>query len=165
MTILSHRRTQRGAALVVAMLLLLVLTILAISSMNSATLEFVMAGNEQFHQNAFQAAEAGIADALANASLNPDPGLPPLARAGSTSAHDSYTSQTTVQVNGQAFPADVGSNQSKFVTYHFEISSTGNSSRNAIATNIQGLQTPPVPADQTFHPLSGLGSSLTPPTP
>jgi type IV pilus assembly protein PilX len=51
---------QRGAALVVGLLLLLVLTLLAISGMNTSTLELVMAGNTQFYQNAFQASETGI---------------------------------------------------------------------------------------------------------
>ena len=57
---------QRGAALVIGLILLLVLTVLAISGVNSASLEFFMAGNEQFRQNAFQAAETGIERALVN---------------------------------------------------------------------------------------------------
>jgi hypothetical protein len=48
---------QNGAALVVGLLLLMVLTLLAISGMNTASLELVMAGNTQYQQNAFQAAE------------------------------------------------------------------------------------------------------------
>ena len=51
-------RHQRGAALVVGLLLLLVLTILAISGMTTATLELQMAGNRQYQERAFQAAEA-----------------------------------------------------------------------------------------------------------
>ena len=63
MRALTHgnpRSQQRGAALVIGLLLLLVLTILAVSGMNSASMEFVMAGNDQFRANAFTAAEAGI---------------------------------------------------------------------------------------------------------
>ena len=53
-------RRQRGAALVVGMILLMVLTLLAISGMNTATLELQMAGNAQYSENAFQASETGI---------------------------------------------------------------------------------------------------------
>ena len=55
---------QRGAALVVGLLLLLVLTVLAISGMTTASLELQMAGNEQFQERAFQAADAGIERAI-----------------------------------------------------------------------------------------------------
>lgn len=56
---------QNGAALVIGLLLLLVLTILAISGMTTASLELQMAGNEQYQERAFQAAEAGIERAIA----------------------------------------------------------------------------------------------------
>ena len=39
---------QRGAALVIGLLLLLVLTLLAVSGMSSASVELIMAGNEQY---------------------------------------------------------------------------------------------------------------------
>ena len=55
---------QRGAALIVGLVLMMVLTILAISTMRTSTLELAMAGNTQYQQTARQLAEAGIADAL-----------------------------------------------------------------------------------------------------
>lgn len=64
---------QSGAALVVGLLLLLVLTILAISGMTTATLELQMAGNEQYQERAFQAAEAGIEQAVAAGVYTTDP--------------------------------------------------------------------------------------------
>lgn len=57
-------RRQRGAALVVGLILLLVLTVLAISGMTTAALQLQMAGNEQFQERAFQFAEAGIEQAM-----------------------------------------------------------------------------------------------------
>jgi type IV pilus assembly protein PilX len=51
---------QRGAALVVGMILLLILTVLGVSGMNSSVFGLTMASNAQFFQNAFQAAETGI---------------------------------------------------------------------------------------------------------
>ncbi len=60
-------RTQRGAALIVGLVLLMVLTVLAISAMRTATLDLTMAGNSQFRENAFQLAESGIDATLRNA--------------------------------------------------------------------------------------------------
>ena len=57
-------RQQGGAALVVGLVLLMILTLLAISGMNTSTLELQMAGNFQFSQNAFQAAEIGLQRAM-----------------------------------------------------------------------------------------------------
>jgi hypothetical protein len=54
------RTRQTGATLIVGLVLLLVLTVLAVSGMNTATMEVTMAGNTQFQQDAFQMAEDGI---------------------------------------------------------------------------------------------------------
>jgi type IV pilus assembly protein PilX len=70
---ISGLRRQSGAALVVGLLLLLVLTILAISGMTTATLELQMAGNEQFQERAFQSAEAGIEQAIKAGVYTTDP--------------------------------------------------------------------------------------------
>jgi type IV pilus assembly protein PilX len=69
----ADRGRQNGAALVVGLLLLLVLTILAISGMTTATLELQMAGNEQYQERAFQFAEAGIEQAMAAGIYTTDP--------------------------------------------------------------------------------------------
>ena len=62
--------TQAGAALVVGLILLLVLTLLAISGMTTASLELLMAGNEQYQERAFQAADAGVEQAIAAGVYN-----------------------------------------------------------------------------------------------
>ena len=64
------RSRQQGAALVVGLLLLVVITVLAISGMNTAATELAMARNDQAYENAFQAAETGIADALSQGIFN-----------------------------------------------------------------------------------------------
>ena len=56
---------QQGAALVVGLLLLVVITVLAISGMNTATTELAMARNDQSFEYAFQAAETGLENVLA----------------------------------------------------------------------------------------------------
>ena len=69
----ASRHRQSGAALVVGLLLLLVLTILAISGMTTATLELQMAGNEQYQERSFQSAEAGIEQAIEAGIYTTDP--------------------------------------------------------------------------------------------
>jgi type IV pilus assembly protein PilX len=51
---------QTGAALLVSLVLLLVVTLLGVSTMDSSRLEFKMASNNQNRQEAFQAAEAAL---------------------------------------------------------------------------------------------------------
>ena len=64
-------RGQRGVALVVGMILLLVLTLIGLASMRSAVMEEQMAGHFRDRDLALQAAEAAVRDAeafiLANA--------------------------------------------------------------------------------------------------
>jgi len=62
---LPHPRTQRGAIMVVSLLLLLVMTVLALTASQSTTLQERMAGNARDTDLAFQAAEAGLRDAEA----------------------------------------------------------------------------------------------------
>ena len=67
---IAHRKTQNGAALVVGLLLLVVITVLAISGMNTAATELAMARNDQAYEDAFQAAETGLANALSQGIYN-----------------------------------------------------------------------------------------------
>jgi len=62
---ISHQQRQQGAALIVGLLLLVVITILAVSGMNTATTELAMARNNQTLENVFQSAEKGLETALA----------------------------------------------------------------------------------------------------
>ncbi len=64
-----RRGRQRGAALVIGLLLLVVITVLAISGMNTATTELAMARNDQNYEYAFQAAETGLEYALAQSNF------------------------------------------------------------------------------------------------
>lgn len=53
-------REQKGAILVVSLILLVVLTLLGLSAMQNTSLEETMAGNLRSENVAFQAAEAGL---------------------------------------------------------------------------------------------------------
>lgn len=64
-------RMQRGSALIVGLVFLLVLTIVGVAGMKIARLELVMAGNEQFYTQATNAADAAIEAQLADGRFNP----------------------------------------------------------------------------------------------
>lgn len=166
---LNHLSTQRGAALIVGLLLLLVLTVLAISGMNSASLEFLMAGNEQFKQDAFQAAESGLeyARAVSPDEFDPDVTTPKqhngIAVAG-TDGTFGYQIQPLFCGHAYSVPGSDG----KDTTYTFyEVQSTGNSARNSTATSYLGIKKPgpadegairPIPAGGCVGGNGGAGS-------
>lgn len=123
---------QGGAALVIGLILLLVLTLLAVSGMNTASLELVMAGNEQYRQRAFQAADTGIEEALTilpggtvAQSCVPEP-VTDKDTADGTGDH--YT--VTAQYRGDSTPKGVFTVDG-YADINYQIVSTGKSARNA----------------------------------
>jgi type IV pilus assembly protein PilX len=165
---IASKHSQRGAALVVGMMLLLVLTLLAISGMNTASLELAMAGNMQYHENAFRAAETGIEQAMVLSAFNPaDPPDRLPATDGETlpipdtGGRDQFFATITPQLGGAAQPAVWGASWDSFSTYHFEVQSSGQSVRNAVATTVQGVAVI-APWDSTITPGPGMPGSLTP---
>jgi type IV pilus assembly protein PilX len=136
----THR--QQGAALVIGLIMLMVLTLLAVSGMNTASLEFIMAGNEQYRQNAFQAAETGIDMTYATAALTP--GAAPLTVPGTVpnSTTDTWTTVTTSLAAGAKMsppPNPRANSFGKFSYFNYEIQSTGVSVRGGRAVNVQGI--------------------------
>jgi len=61
--------TQRGTALVVALIMLMILTMLGIAAMGTTTLEEKMAANMQEGTRAFETAESGLAKAWSAAGV------------------------------------------------------------------------------------------------
>ncbi len=64
---------QSGAALVISLIILTVITVLSVSAMRSTTLETKIAVNQQFKQLSFQAAESAFARLL---GVDPDVEVP-----------------------------------------------------------------------------------------
>jgi type IV pilus assembly protein PilX len=130
---------QRGAALAIGLILLVVLTLLAFTGMNAATTELFMAGNEQHRKSASHSAAAGIE--LAIASL---PSVPTVAGATRAldgpvridSIHEKYETDTVYIGDEAGLPQ---SSVDKFVGLHFEIRSTGESARGARDEQVQGV--------------------------
>lgn len=69
--------SQRGAVLIVALILLAVLTMLGIAAMSTTSLEEKMAGNTQEGTRAFQIAETGLATAILACRPYREAGCPP----------------------------------------------------------------------------------------
>ena len=120
-------RKQRGAALVVGLILMVVVTVLAVSGMNTATTELAMARNDQNYESAFQAAERGLELALAGGQFNTAVGA---TYTDYISSHDSVVADLAYEdwtsVPDQAFSLGVGSG---VVAYHFIATSTATSKR------------------------------------
>lgn len=123
----NQYKKQHGAALVVGLLLLVVITVLAISGMNTATTELAMARNDQNYENAFQAAETGLENALAQGQFNTLAGA---AVAKVINDHDSVTAQINFEdstlVPDKAFSLGVGSG---VAAYHFLATASAESRR------------------------------------
>lgn len=134
----GRRHMQRGAALVMSLVLLMVLTLLAVSGMNSASLEFIMAGNEQYHANAFQASEAGIAQGLVQGAFNPA-NATEVIPAGNNGPSDTWTASVVTQLGGRPQGALPLFTWGSFSTYHFEVDATGASTRGAASQTQQGV--------------------------
>jgi len=138
-------KKQSGAILVVGLVLLLVLTVLGISTMSTASLELNMAGNDQFAENAFQLAESGIDVTIANVAagvgvpppLNPGvcPGFnPPVAEPTMGGTVD-----TRICFTGDIADLSNSSSIGKIRQYHFETESRGVAQGGAGSWHHQGL--------------------------
>ncbi|HBM07097.1 hypothetical protein CXF92_02785 [Pseudomonas sp. Choline-3u-10] len=100
-------KSQRGSALLVSLVFLLLLTMIGISSIQDSILQERMAGNNRDREVAFQAAEAGLRTAeryLQGAVVGPfETNASGLFTAGSVSVPDWAMSGST---NWLALPAD-----------------------------------------------------------
>lgn len=119
--IMMNARPQQGAALIVGLLMLVVITVLAVSGMNTATTELAMARNDQNYENAFQAAENGLESALATnnfSTVGPVTVTPPQTNYEVVSATIQYEESTLVP--DRAFSLGAGSG---IAAYHFQATS------------------------------------------
>lgn len=130
MKTMTNYKKQQGAALVIGLILLVVITVLAVSGMNTATTELAMARNDQNYENAFQAAETGIENALTQGSFNTLAGTV-LPQYVSTSGHEYVDARIDFEdstlVPDKAFSLGVGSG---IAAYHFLATSAADSLRN-----------------------------------
>ena len=156
MSLKNSLSRQRGAALIVSLILMLVLTVLGISAMNMSTLELQMAGNTQASELAFQAAETGIDVAMAG----------PVTTVGPTTYNNvalgdgSYT--FTSQIGCAAtttVPEGIYSEGGGARAIHFDAASVGQGPRNAVSNHAHSVYiVGPDPGNPNFNPAVSPGS-------
>ena len=140
---LTAARRQRGAALIVGLVLLLVLTVLGVSTMRTAALELVMAGNVQFRENAFQLASSGLDSVIRQAR---DRAVPLVAVDGwqqdlGTTRIDALDGEfeTAVRYRGEGSPYG-GFSSSEYRFQHFQADAEGRTDqRGARSLQSQGF--------------------------
>ena len=145
---MKNPKNQQGAALIVGLVLLLVMTVLGVSTMRTASLELNMAGNNQFFQNAFQLAETGNDVMLQNLNsgaqaipsvTDPDATICDPAGAEVNVAGMGGTYQNTLCVIGIR-GCGSGASCGKVSTIHFQNSSQGVAQGGASSLHRQGLR-------------------------
>lgn len=133
---------QQGAALVVGLVLLVVLTLLAVSGVFTSTMELRMVRNAQSQERAFQAAEVAIENALANPLIST--GTPEIqAPIANPNAIDDMYSYTLAHTCPSIVPVSTDPDKvfsiGEFSAYHFEVDATGTGPDNAVAEHVQGF--------------------------
>jgi hypothetical protein len=141
---LVYRRGQRGVALFIGLILLVVITVLAVAAMTMATSDLRMAANRQFHENAFQAASRGVQLGIITPNL-PTTGVTVTVASTAVPGNATDTYQYTVSFdpdNGiTGVPAGGYSlgTSSGFSAFHFEVQATGKSARGSEVLQEQGF--------------------------
>jgi hypothetical protein len=135
---------QRGAALVVGLVLLVAITLMAIGSMNTASLDLMMAANEQYQSRSFHAAERAVEVAFNNNPAFDSTTDYPLTVATSGIGNDMHkysVTRPTVGVfpPGSVAPAPVMISSGTFGAVYFAINAVGTSERGAVTTVRQEL--------------------------
>jgi type IV pilus assembly protein PilX len=130
----SSAASQRGATLIVGLVLLLVLTVVGVSGMNTATMEINMAANTQFQQDAFQLTEDAIDTVLATRDYTTD-----AVRTLGLLGDPDYdrTAVTTYRMNTDVPDAAFSSDEVE--AFHFDIRSVGRGPRNAQSEHVQSF--------------------------
>jgi type IV pilus assembly protein PilX len=131
----SPPNAQTGATLIVGLVLLLVLTIVGVSGMNTAKMEILMASNAEYQEDAFQQTEDAVDVVIgtrdyttASTTVVDWLGNPDYDRRAVTVYRDPPT-----DVPDRAFSSG------EVQAYHFDIVSVGRGPRNATSNHTQGF--------------------------
>jgi hypothetical protein len=140
------------------MLLLAIRTLLATTGMSMSTAELVMAGNEQFHREAADAAAAGIEAVIAQLAVTPPAAGNTITSAAAVGdggpAMGDYAATARYAGEESNLPR---SSAEKFTALHFQIESTGRSARNARDVQTQGVMVVTAPGGVTTFRQLGTG--------
>jgi type IV pilus assembly protein PilX len=126
--------SQRGATLIVGLVLLLVLTVVGVSGMNTATMEINMAANTQFQQDAFQVTEDAIDTVLATRDYTTD-----AARSLNWTGGTDYDRHAVTTYQGNTPVTIAAFSGGAIRAFHFDIHSVGRGPRNAQSEHVQSF--------------------------
>jgi hypothetical protein len=140
-------RRDAGAALAIGLLLLPIATVFGVGAIVTATVELRMAGNLQYRERAFEAAEFAIEQAIASVDLSTAytldaPKLVPAA-SGTTivmpgAPADGYAYRLYYDpTDGSGTPEDVA--DAGLQAFHFVVEAEGRSARGAHDLHVQGF--------------------------
>ncbi len=132
----SILENQSGAALVIALVMMIVLTLIGLASIFSSTFEMKISGNKKCSTDAFYSADSGIEVVKANLqnlrATNPNP-YNPFTDVANPNPNPT-NAQATIAYNAaqQGAPRGYGFSAMNFEFEHFLVSSTGQSCPNPI---------------------------------
>jgi Tfp pilus assembly protein PilX len=168
-----HRhRAERGAALVIGLILLAVITLLAVVGMNIANSELRTATSEQLRLRAFNAAESGLEQRFQTFAMDASTSSAPVVGptvAVTTSAMNANTGLATDHYRVTTTYRGEGSIVSRysantFAGFHFSVESAGTSARSASVVHGAGAYLVNGTGDSpVFRPNGGAAPVVTPP--
>ena len=131
-----NRRTRRGSALAVGLIILSLVTLLALAGASSAHVERVLAQNGAFRENAASAASAGIEMAISAILESARPESVQSVLTGGLADGGSFEARIRFLGYEVTLPQVPGARLSGA---HFEITSTGHAARGAVDRQRAGV--------------------------
>lgn len=136
------KRSHRGTALVMTLILLSGMGALALAAAAAAMTALALAGHQQRAQDAFEAAETGIVQGLAQAVMTRSAGsIPERPHPEGVASQASYRTETRAVIAPGALPTgfSVGENSGTFAARHYFIVADGQAGRGARVRLEQGF--------------------------
>jgi len=139
-------KQQRGAVLITALIMLVILTLLGLSSISTTTMEERMAANTQEITRAFNAASTGIAQVFndedafdtTNTLVTDGTADDPYNKSASVGASGTYSYAATTEFNSvyrqMTVPPRGSGWDATYGFYHFDLSATGSTNTGATTT-------------------------------
>ena len=154
----SHATRQRGAVLIVSLIILIVITMIAAGSMRGTILEEKMAGNTRDRNLAFQAAESAVREG--EMFIDSVAGLGGFSGTGGlygrTDAAPDYTAEATWTNSGQHI--DAGANYGAYQAPQYFIKQYTTVSGTEGALNLSGYGDNKGTGDVTVFTITGRGT-------
>ena len=129
---------QRGAVLFIAIIMLLILSVIGIYAVGSSTVEIKVSAQKRFYDEAFNAADAGLAFALTTVTFGNIDSVNPAVEGIDTSATGLDISSLDVYYLGNS-PPPIGSGTGLrgFRAHYHRIDSDGNDSGGNASSTVQ----------------------------